>query len=393
MGYEVVGTWRQVFHWGPIVALSVIFTISIVTIKCNSMWWPPLDSIGGAVNMAVFLTWVVLTLYNYFMAMFKGPGCVPLGWRPENLEPAKCLQYCDFCKGYKAPRSHHCRKCDRCVMKMDHHCPWINTCCGHFNHGNFVWFLLFAPIGCIHAICILIPCIYRAIHFHYYFYNRRNEPLVYLGALEFLMTMFSIGLSIGVVIAVGMLLFMQMKSIWKNETGIESWIIDKALDRDRTEEEGPFIYPYNLGWRRNLKEVFTWSGRPKSDGYTWTVVAGCDQYALTIEQIKQKAEKRERTVQYYIVQGYSGHLFPCSKGIKVACCIPCTDEARIKLKHGDRVLVTRWKKRWLYGTKLLSAEESQVKQRIRGWFPRKCGVALMDGNENENNHITGKKEA
>ena len=23
------------------------------------------------------------------------------------------LQYCNFCEGFKAPRSHHCRKCNR----------------------------------------------------------------------------------------------------------------------------------------------------------------------------------------------------------------------------------------------------------------------------------------
>ena len=52
----------------------------------------------------------------------------------------------------------------RCVMKMDHHCPWINNCVGHRNHGSFTLFLFFAPIGCIHALCILIPAMYRAIN-------------------------------------------------------------------------------------------------------------------------------------------------------------------------------------------------------------------------------------
>ena len=47
---------------------------------------------------------------------------------------------------------------------MDHHCPWINTCCGHFNHANFTYFLLFAPIGCIHAAIILICSVYRALN-------------------------------------------------------------------------------------------------------------------------------------------------------------------------------------------------------------------------------------
>lgn len=52
----------------------------------------------------------------------------------------------------------------RCVIKMDHHCPWINTCCGHFNHANFTYFLFFAPIGCIHAAIILICSVYRALN-------------------------------------------------------------------------------------------------------------------------------------------------------------------------------------------------------------------------------------
>ncbi|PVD39528.1 hypothetical protein C0Q70_02162 [Pomacea canaliculata] len=382
MGYQVVGTWRQVLHWGPLIALSVIFTISIMTVKCGLMWWPPTQSWGGALNMTVFLTWVLLTLFNYFNAMFRGPGFVPLEWKPSN-DAAKYLQFCDFCNGCKAPRSHHCRKCDRCVMKMDHHCPWINTCCGHFNHGFFVWFLLFAPCGCIHALCILIPSIYRAVNFHYY-YRLPNEPLVYLSVPAFVLTMFSVGLAIGVVIAVGMLFYMQIKSVLKNETAIESWIIDKALDRERSDDEGPFIYPYHLGWRRNLKEVFTRTGKPRSDGFVWPVVEGCNQYTLTLEQLYQKMEKRERTIQCVVVESYSGQLFPCTKGCKVACCVPCTDEPRITLTPGDRVLVTRWKKHWLYGTKMLSPKERQEKCRIRGWFPRKCVKEIVDDNDNVN---------
>ncbi|KAL8602790.1 hypothetical protein ACOMHN_055173 [Nucella lapillus] len=389
MGYEVVGTWRQILHWGPFLALSVIFTISTVTVKCAAMWWPPADSPAGFLHLAGFLGWVLLTLWNYFMAMFKGPGFVPLEWKPKKQESTRYLQFCDFCKGYKAPRSHHCRKCDRCVMKMDHHCPWINTCCGHWNHANFCYFLFFAPCGCVHALFTLLPSIYRAIHFQFYFYNRRSEPLVYLSVCDFVLTMFSIGLAIGVIIAVGMLFYIQMKSVIKNETGIESWIIDKALDRERTEEEGPFIYPYNLGCSLNLWQVFTFTGRPKSNGFTWDVVDGCTQFTLTEEQIKQKAEKRERTFLYTIMESYSGRLFPCSKGVKVVCCFPCTDEPRIVLEPGDRVLVTRWKRHWMYGTKLLSAEEKQVKQRIRGWFPRRCAKELMDDNEN----LAEKKEA
>lgn len=52
----------------------------------------------------------------------------------------------------------------RCVMKMDHHCPWINNCCGHLNHAYFTTFLLLAPLGCIHAAFIFIMTMYSQLN-------------------------------------------------------------------------------------------------------------------------------------------------------------------------------------------------------------------------------------
>lgn len=49
-------------------------------------------------------------------------------------------------------------------MKMDHHCPWINNCCGHLNHAYFTTFLLLAPLGCIHAALIFIMTMYSQLN-------------------------------------------------------------------------------------------------------------------------------------------------------------------------------------------------------------------------------------
>ena len=40
----------------------------------------------------------------------------------------------------------------------------------------------------------------------------------------------------------------------RNRTGIEDWILEKAIHR-RNEEDEPFIYPYNLGRVRNFCQV------------------------------------------------------------------------------------------------------------------------------------------
>lgn len=52
-----------------------------------------------------------------------------------------------------------------------------------------------------------------------------------------------------------------MSSIWRNETGIESWIIKKALFRRKHSKNlADFIYPYHLGRKENFRQVFNWNG-------------------------------------------------------------------------------------------------------------------------------------
>jgi len=81
---RVLSFLRQLIHWGPIIALSIIFFISYTTFKSLFMYWP-LHEEGGLINLGIYLLWNFLTLYNYLAATYKGPGFVPYNWRPVSI--------------------------------------------------------------------------------------------------------------------------------------------------------------------------------------------------------------------------------------------------------------------------------------------------------------------
>uniref|UniRef100_A0A8C2HU92 Palmitoyltransferase n=1 Tax=Cyprinus carpio TaxID=7962 RepID=A0A8C2HU92_CYPCA len=355
---------KRLFHWGPIIALTVISVCSSMAILDSILWYWPLDTTGGSINFIMLINWTVLILYNYFNAMFVGPGYIPLEWKPVKESYAQKVQ---------------------CVMKMDHHCPWINNCCGHSNHAYFTSFLLLSPLGCIHAALIFIMTMYTQLYDRISFgwstvkidmsaARHIHHPIMPFSIAAFAATLFALGLALGTTIAVGMLFFIQMKVILRNKTSIEAWIEEKAKDRIQYYQTGEdFIFPYDLGTRwKNFKQVFTWSGAPLGDGIEWPVHEKCNQYTLTIEQLKQKHDKRQRSVEYRVVEDYNGACCPLGKGLNTFFRTPCTEEPRIKLSKGETIFATRGTKWWMYGDKVLNEEQAKAGVRIRGWFPRRC---------------------
>ena len=76
-------------------------------------------------------------IYTYLCAMalachaktsLTDPGSVPRCAVPmeEQRRENPCHSMCGQCQTFKPPMSHHCRICNRCVSRMDHHCPWVS---------------------------------------------------------------------------------------------------------------------------------------------------------------------------------------------------------------------------------------------------------------------------
>jgi len=72
------------------------------------------------------------------------PNLVPQNYMESNLNMGgtmKNLKFCQTCMIFRPPRSFHCRLCDNCVERFDHHCPYLGTCIGRRNYGYFSIFL------------------------------------------------------------------------------------------------------------------------------------------------------------------------------------------------------------------------------------------------------------
>ena len=89
--------------------------------------------------------------FNYAMSVRTDPGsptqrdvqvmCAEAG--------AAVRRWCDRCRCPKPDLTHHCSVCKRCVLRMDHHCPWIHNCVGHGNYRYFFNFLFWLWCGCM----------------------------------------------------------------------------------------------------------------------------------------------------------------------------------------------------------------------------------------------------
>jgi len=105
--------------------------------------------------------WIIFNIcFNYFRIMFVDPGSPTTeSLKSIDLElngNHQVTRYCQTCNAPKPPGCHHCHVCKKCVLQMDHHCPWVMNCVGYYNHKYFVLFLVYMTIGCTYVSLMTI---------------------------------------------------------------------------------------------------------------------------------------------------------------------------------------------------------------------------------------------
>ncbi|CAD7935057.1 unnamed protein product [Amoebophrya sp. A25] len=145
-----------------ILAYSIIISCSYVTSVKVIGTYSTLPFYGVRVPMQVIYLGVVgMAVWAHLACMLTDPGAVPLV--ADDPEGGRALddfctksavdvgfdleggpvKMCRKCQQRKPNRAHHCSICKRCIMKMDHHCPWVNNCVGQYNQKHFLLFLMY----------------------------------------------------------------------------------------------------------------------------------------------------------------------------------------------------------------------------------------------------------
>ncbi|KAJ7082361.1 DHHC palmitoyltransferase-domain-containing protein [Mycena belliarum] len=202
-------------------------------------------------------------------------------WTEPLVITRAAVTKCRRCGQQKPERTHHCRICNRCVLKYDHH--WVNQCVGLHNERHFVLFMAYLVIACTSVVITGVPHILRALGAGDYY--EPNWPH-HVPQISFILIYI---LSVVMALAVGVMCAFHLWGAANGETTVEGH--DHDIYRKVAKGRGEtFVNSYDLGKRRNLELFFNIGEggyplytlllplriNPYTDGRSWARRRGCE---------------------------------------------------------------------------------------------------------------------
>ena len=122
----------------------------------------------------------MLLLALFFITATIDPGIIPSNRiNVSNESAAVCAQeqrthsapdgsampakWCRSCRIFRPLRASHCSRCDVCIDRFDHHCPWMGSCVGGRNYRFFLGLILTISALGVHIFVSSSLVTYRAL--------------------------------------------------------------------------------------------------------------------------------------------------------------------------------------------------------------------------------------
>lgn len=139
---------KKIPHILPIIPVYFIIIEVLFTVNYYITFNPLSGIIFKSFSLLAFNPLAFMVIVTHTRSMLTNPGYVPIPFKSMKIiDESSKESYCQKCHNPRPPRSHHCKICNKCTLKMDHHCPWVANCVGYYNQKNFYQFLFCATFG------------------------------------------------------------------------------------------------------------------------------------------------------------------------------------------------------------------------------------------------------
>ncbi|KAL1117145.1 hypothetical protein AAG570_004473 [Ranatra chinensis] len=259
---DICGIVCAILTW--LLILYAEFVVMMVIVVPNPY------TIYGIVNCMIFQCLASLAFASHLRTMLTDPGSVPRGnATKEMIQQMGCREgqvifKCQKCCSIKPERAHHCSVCQRCIRKMDHHCPWVNNCVGEDNQKFFVLFTFYIACISVHALFLAGNQFFTCVKAEWKECSSFSPPatVILLVFLVFEALLFAI--------FTAAMLTTQLQAIWNDETGIEQLKKEEArwVKKSRWKSIQAVFGRFSLAWFSPFSHP---PPRKKRDPYLYSV--------------------------------------------------------------------------------------------------------------------------
>lgn len=212
----------------------------------------------GIVELGIYTALCSMVTYCFVLSVITPPGTVPntpewayvegsdvgaasvLGMAVETKRSG-ARRNCKWCAKFKPDRCHHCRVCRSCVLKMDHHCPWIYNCVGLQNHKYFMLLLFYSCAALLFSFTTMIESLIAVV-----------AVPDSTGLLELFTVIFGFSLSGILLLVIGSFFGFHIHLMFKGLTTIEYC----EMSTKQSTFIGKYgVSPYSKSAAYNMKEV------------------------------------------------------------------------------------------------------------------------------------------